>query len=173
MRKRQRQHADGVSDADTAEDCVMRSNNSLSDELGADVSAAPGGSVPVVPDDNVPEEIEDDCDVEPPSCSPPDNCPWIVAGGVLKLVIVTVAMGAINVPRRILSEGTLFLMSYSPWIARLVAAYEAGSLQHKHVHFVFEGFVNLDRKKNKVGVDKFRQAFREQLRLAAKDNGGA
>lgn len=159
-----------------------RSLNSLSQGLHENVTAADHGDTqrhgPNRQGDedlehDVPEEIEDDLDVEPPSGPPPENCPWIVAGGALKLVIITVAMGAVNVPRRTLDDGTFFLMNFAPWISRLVAAYEAGALFHKHTHFVFEGFVNLDRKKNKVGVDKFRQQFRQALKLSAKENGGA
>ena len=68
----------------------------------------------------LPEEVEDELPEYDPQGEPPPGCPWIVKGGAIVLFIVTVAMGAINVPRRILHAGTVFFMKRAPWITRLV-----------------------------------------------------
>jgi hypothetical protein len=119
----------------------------------------------------LPEAIDDAVHVELPDNPPPVGCPWIVRGP-LKLCILTVSMGSVNVRRRVLHQGTIFLMKRSPWITRIIASYEAGLLQHKHCHFVFEGFVNLDPVKHKAAVDSFKKLFRAEVDLRTTSNGG-
>ena len=119
----------------------------------------------------LPEGVDDAVHVELPDNPPPPGCPWIVRGP-LKLCILAVSMGSVNVRRRLLHQGTIFLMKRSPWITRTVASYETGLLQHKHCHFAFEGFVDLDPVKHKAAVDSFKKMFRAEVDLKPMSNGG-
>ena len=78
---------------------------------------------------------------------------------------MTALMGSVNVRRRVLHQGTTFLMKRPPWTTEIVAPYEVGLLQHKHCHFAFEGFVNLDPVKHKAAVDSFKKMFRAEVDL--------
>ena len=148
-----------VSDSSASQ---ARSINSESQGCSMDTGVGSGDAaeapeveeVPMVPearDDNAPNDPEP----EAPELPVPAGSPWISTAKGLQLFIVTISMGAVSVPRRLLQQGFLFFVRRSPWIHRLVACYESGdSLQHKHTHYVGEGFVDLtmDNKTGRVSV---------------------
>jgi hypothetical protein len=109
---------------------------------------------------------------QPASPAPP-GCPWIKQDVPLTSVLVTVSMGSVPVPRRIMQEILLFFVRRSPWITRAYSAYELGdSLEHKHVHVIVKGFIHVP-KADKKAREALRTQMRKEMNLQPAKNGGS